>query len=69
MDAKVVRVGRLEERFQKRRGFVRHSDDLVRRLTVQLEVEFCLGPPVLPVVVRLEFGAPQREGYSHLVEC
>src|SRR5437763_8783930 len=48
-----------EERLEKGGGFIREADDLVRGLTIELEVELGLGPTVLPVGEALEVAAAE----------
>src|SRR5689334_15363677 len=43
-----------EKSAQKRRRGIRDADDLVGRLTIELEIELGLGPTVAPVGKRLE---------------
>src|SRR5688572_10594901 len=70
--AALHRAGEREERFasaskvftQELFHRLRDPDDLVRGLTVELEVELGLGPAVLPVRVRLQFGPPQPDRKS-----
>ena len=59
------RSSALEEPPEKRRRFIGNADDLVRRLTIELEIELGLGPTVVAVGKRLELVPPQsllREG-------
>ena len=49
----------LEHLAQVRRCRLRDPDDLVRRLAVELEVQFGLGASVVPVGEGLEIGSPE----------
>jgi hypothetical protein len=50
----------LEEAAQKGGRCIRDADDLVRRLTIEPEVELGLWPPVAPVGEGLELAATER---------
>jgi hypothetical protein len=50
---------RLEEAEQEGSGAVGEADDLVRRLTVELEVELSLGAGVVPISEGLEFASSE----------
>jgi hypothetical protein len=49
----------LKESAEKRGCFVRDASDLVRCLTIELEVELSLGSIVVPVRKEFEFASPQ----------
>lgn len=44
---------------EERRRFLRDTDDLVRCLTIEFEIELGLGPTVVPVRKNLELAPPQ----------
>src|SRR5882757_4188496 len=50
----------LEEFAEERRRFIRDSDDLVRCLTIEFEIELGPGPAVIPVGEVFELALPQR---------
>src|SRR3954469_5486980 len=50
----------LEEGAEERRRFVREADDLVRRLTIEFEIELSPGLPVSPIGETAELGPAQR---------
>src|SRR6266702_398435 len=49
----------LEESTEKRRGFFRETNDLVRCLTIEFEIEFSPGTAVIPVGELLEVASSQ----------
>jgi hypothetical protein len=54
----------LEESAEERRRFIGNADNLVRCLTIEFEIEFGLGPAVVPIGKRFEVApsqAPLRE--------
>lgn len=59
----------LKEPAEERSRFVGDACDLVRRLTIEFEIELGLGSPAVPILERLEFVPPQsslcQRGPSH----
>jgi hypothetical protein len=54
-----VEILSLKESPKERRRFIRDADDLVRRLTIEFEVELGLGSTVVPVGKKLQFAPPE----------
>ena len=50
----------LKESVEKRRSRIGYSDDLVRRLAIEFEIELGFGTTVFPVGKALELAPPQR---------
>jgi hypothetical protein len=50
---------RVKESVEERRRFIRDGDDLVRCLTIEFEIELCLGSPIVPVGKKFELALPQ----------
>ena len=49
----------LKEFTEKRRRFIGDTNDLVRRLSIEFEIELGLGLAVIPVLERFELAPPQ----------
>ena len=54
------RSATLKEFAEKHRRLIRDADDLVRRLTIEFEIELGLGSAIVPLVETLEIAPPQR---------
>ena len=54
----------LKESAEERRRFIRDSDYLIRRLTIEFEIELRLSSTILPVGKRFEL-APSQAAFRH----
>jgi len=54
-----VEISALKESAEKRRRFIRDTDDLIRCLTIELEIELGLGSTVVPVEKTFELASSQ----------
>jgi hypothetical protein len=55
----MLKLGALKEFAEERRRFIRDSDDLVRCLTIEFEIELGLRSTIVPVPKKFELTASQ----------
>ena len=55
----MLKSAALKESAEKRRRFIRDTDDLIRCLTIELEIELGLGSTVVPVGKTFKLAPPQ----------